>query len=72
MRFFVLLVAYILDENRITLVESRMRNATNYDDWPHDASVCSSRLSLDGINLLGKTFRLVFINQTIKDLIERL
>ena len=41
-------------------VKSRIRNATNSDDCPHDASVCSSHHPLDGINLLRITFRLLF------------
>ena len=41
-------------------VERRMRNATNSVDCPHDASVFS-RFPLDGLNLLGNTFRLWFM-----------
>ena len=58
MRFFVRFIACVLDGNRMPHVESCMRYATNSDNCPHDASVCSSRLPLDGINLLGNTFRL--------------
>ena len=64
MRFFVILIAclFFLDDIRMPRVESRKRNATNSDDCPHDASVYSSRLPLDEINLLGKNFRLWFTN----------
>ena len=55
MRFFVLLTACLLNENRMPHVERRMRNATNSVNCPHDALVCSSRLPLDGINLLVNT-----------------
>ena len=58
MRYFVLLIACLLDENRMPHVESRMRNATHSDDCPHDASVCFNRLPLHRINLLANTFRL--------------
>ena len=54
MRFSVQLVACFLDEYCFRHVESRMRNATNSDDCPHEASVFS-RLPWDGINLLGNT-----------------
>ena len=43
-------------------IESCMRYATISVDCPHDALVCSSCLSLDGINLLGNTIRLCFTN----------
>ena len=62
MRFVVLLIACLLDGNRMPHVESRMRNATNSDDCPHNASVCFSRLPWDGINLLGNTIRLWLTN----------
>ena len=62
MQFFVRLIACVLVGNRMPHIESRMRNANNSVDCPHDASVCSSRLPWDGINLLGKTFRLWFAN----------
>ena len=39
--FFVLFIANFLDENRMPHVENRMRNATHFDDCPHDASVFS-------------------------------
>ena len=53
-----LLIACLLDENSMPYVKSRIRNATNSDD----VSVCSSRLPLYGINLLGNSFRLLFAN----------
>ena len=61
MRFFVPLIACILDENRMPHVENRMRNATHSDDCPHDASMFS-RFPLNRINLLGNTFWLWFTN----------
>ena len=66
MRFFFLLIACLLDENRMSHVESRMQNATNSVDCPHDASVCSSRLPWDGINLLGNTFLLLWFTDVAK------
>ena len=56
MRFFVRLIAFLLDENRLPDVESRMRNATHTDYCSHDVSVCSSRLPFDGINMLKENF----------------
>ena len=55
--------AFFRSINRMPHVESRMWNETHSDDCPHDASAFS-RLPLDGINLLGKTFRLWFTNVT--------
>ena len=62
MRFFVRLIAYVLVGNRMPRdhIESPMRYATNFVECPHDASVSSSRLPWDGINLLGNALRLCF------------
>ena len=57
MRFFVLLIACLLDENRMP----RVKKSHAEGNCPHDASVFS-RLPLDGINLLGNTFRQWFTN----------
>ena len=49
--------AFFRSINRMPHVESRMRNATHSSYCSLDESLFS-RLPLDGINLLGKTFRL--------------
>ena len=60
MRFFVLSIAYFLDENRMPRVESRFWKATHSDNCPHDESVFS-RLLFYRINFLGNTFRLAHV-----------